>query len=323
MIKNGLIILTILIVFTACKSKQKIVVPKTEPQEVLEIRQNDSIEIFNKYEAKILQKVEDISSYQNPITTHFKKHISRRALKAVEFKEWRKNIYIEFTLDKYKRLTSIASNTSSAKLENQLKKAFKKLSFEALQIENFDPKYKYTLVIIQDLSGIPVVKCGVKAIGYIPPIYQECSKENNYQSLNKCNYMYITNFLYDHVDLSYVSSLDIDNNHQILPKFIIDKSGEVVAAKVESQNKEFLESYYKAIMKLPKAIAPAKLNGTNDYYGYNFPTSIKNIIRNNNDFKKFYYQRRFEATDIKEIMKEFVAIEYQKRLNKLIYKVGF
>ncbi|NIJ44345.1 hypothetical protein FHR24_000784 [Wenyingzhuangia heitensis] len=321
--KYGLLAFFCLIVFTACKSNQQASVPQNKTEITLPFQQNDSIEHYKKVEANLIQKVEAISSYQNPITTHFKKHISRSALKAVEFKEWRKNIYVEFTLDKYKRLTSIVTNTSSLKLDKQLKKTFKKLSFESLKIQNFDPKYKYSLVVIQNLNGIPVVKSNTRAIGYIPPIYELCSDEVNYHNLNKCNYMYITNYLYNHIDLSFVSSLDIDNNHEILPKFIIDKTGKVAAAMVESQNKDLLESFYKAIMSLPKASLPAKLNGKNDYYGYNFPTSIKNIIRNNNDFKKFYYQRRFDKATVEELMKEFVAIEYQKKQHKLIYKVGF
>lgn len=285
---------------------------------------NDSVAVFNKYKLIIANATENLTDDENIITTHFKRYITPTALKGITFNESKNNIYIEFTLNHKKEPINILTNSvDNKKLDKKLKRAFKKLDFEKIKLTNIDPLYKYTLIVIQLEGNSPIIKCNLTAIGYSPPIFDLCKNEYNYHSLNACNYLYISEYIYNHIDLSYTTSEDIDNFNKIYPKFIIDKEGKVIAAKISSENKELIESYYKAILRLPAATQPAKLNGKDFYYGYNFPTSIVNIIRNNDSFNKFYRYKKSSGKPIKEIMKDYIRFLEKKRRKKQIEKVGF
>jgi len=271
---------------------------------------NDSAQQFIDLQLEMIHKAEGISNYLNPITKHFSKYISQKDLDKIEFKESKKNVYLEFTLDNQRNTTSISSNANTSALDKHLKKAFKKLNRDLLKIDQFNSRYKYTLIIIQNIENTAVIKCSHKPIGYIPPVYNHCSDNMNNKDLHDCNYTHITTYINNNIDLSSVTALDIDNDNIILPKFIIDKEGKVIAAKVEAENKELVEAYYRVLLALPKADSPAKLNGINYYYGYNFPTSVEKIILYSSSYRKFFYRKRFEMTTHKELMKEFIEIEY-------------
>lgn len=307
MCKHSFTFLCILLIFSSCKSSRSIFsYKKVNSTAVNKLYTNDSIDKFNELQHKIIQKTESQTSFNNPITQHFKKFITKETLNEIRFKEWRQNIYIEFTVDKNRHVLYYKTNTSSKRLDLQIKIAFKSFEFELTKIQNFDPIYKYSIVIVQNINGTPTVKCNDRAIGYKPPVFANCTKIKDYHNLNKCNYLYITDYLYNHVDLSYTYEQDVDKNNQIHPKLIIDKEGKVAAAKVESENKQFLESYYKAIKSIPPAIHPAKFNNTVEYYGYNFPTSIINIIKNNNQFKEYTSNKITERVQSKNLMKNYI-----------------
>lgn len=313
---------TLLFISISCKSNKKIVQDSIE--EELPLLTNDSVFNFLEIDKKISRKVENKTSLSNPITEHFNKHISKSALKKVVFKEWRKKIYIEFSINKRKQITYIKTNTASKKLDKQLKKAFKKINFNLFDLPEYDPLYKFTLVVIQQNTiGEPIIKCSEKVIGYTPPVFEICSSEKNYHDLNNCNYIYITSYIYQHLDFSLATIKDIDFNHKIYPKFIINKKGKVVAAKIESQNKDLLEDYYKNIKSLPKAEKPAKIDGEPYYYGYNFPSSISNMVRNNEKFKKFFLYEKDNGQDIRQNVKKFIQMEIIRKEREKIYRVGF
>ena len=317
MVKQYLISMLGLVIFVSCKSSHKTMVfrnSSSSGNSLLFV--NDSVDKYNQLEKRMLQKAEsEPTSLDNPITLHFSKYITQNTLKAVKFSEWKTKIYIQFTIDKNKNINSFSTNTSNKPLNLQLKDAFKRFELNLINIKELDPICKYNLVIIQNIDGKAVIKCNNKAIGYKPPIFSECVNEINYDGLNRCNYNYITNYLYNHVDLSLVESDDISKNHQVYPKLIIDQKGKVVAAKVESENKEFLESYYKAIKSLPAAEKPAKLNGENEYYGYNFPTSISNIINNNDNFNTYIPSKDNEnRVDSKKEMKHYIKLIQKSKL---------
>lgn len=316
-------IFLILSLFIACKSKKQIVA--TVEKEALPLLTNDSIDKFIEIDKKIVNKVEGITSFSNPFTEHFRKNISSRALKKVQFKEWRSKIYIEFSITKRRQITYLNTNTASKKLDKQLKKAFKKLDFNLFKFpEEYDSRYKFTLVIIQeDFKGEPMIKCSEKVIGYIPPVFEICNKETSYQGLNNCNYIYITHYMYNKLNLALATTEDIENKHQILPKFIIDENGKVIAAKIESQNKKLLEDYFKNIKSLPKAESPAKINGEPYYFGYNFPTPIANIVRNNEGFKKYYTYQKDNGRSLLDNIKTYIKMEILKKERERIYRVGF
>ncbi len=318
MLKHCFTHLIILIIFTACKNNEQVIVFKNELQsDTATLYTNDSVQSFNRLKNRIIRKAESNSSLKNSMTLHFKKYISENIIKEVKFKDWRKNIYLEFTVDKNKHITYLSTNASNQRLDTQIKKAFKKLDAQLISLENFHTTSKYSIVIIQNINNKPVVKCNPKAIAYTPPIFSDCSKETTYAHLNKCNYLYLSDFLYNNVDLRLIEDIDIENNHQIYPKLIINKKGVVIAAKVESENKEFLESYYKAIKNIPRANKPAKFNGTNEYYGYNFPTSIINVIKNNNDFKQRYSHKVIDYVNAQKMMKHYV--HYLRQHNPISY----
>lgn len=174
---------------------------------------------------------------------------------------------------------------------------------------------------IQNINGNPTVKCSERAIGYVPPIFSACTNQKTYQNLNKCNYIYITDYLYNHVNLIYVHESDIDKNNQIYPQLIINKQGKVEAAKVESQNKKLLDSYYQAIKSIPKAKYPAKFNGVNEYYGYNFPTSIYNIIKNSNDFNTTTTDNSLDHVNMQRLVKNYIHHLHEKGNIACKYKV--
>jgi len=271
---------------------------------------NDSVQKFLDLQSEMIQQVEGISNYLNPITQHFSEYISKKDLEKIEFKESKKNIYLEFTLDDQKNITSIFTNATNSALDKHLKKGFKKLNRDLLKFDHFNSIYKYTLIIIKNIENTAVVKCSQKPISYTPPVYNHCSDKMNYKDLHDCNYTHITNFINNNIDLSTITASDIDNDNIILPKFIIDKEGKVIVAKVEAQNKELVEAYYRVLLTLPRADTPAKLNGVNYYYGYNFPTSVANIILHSSSYRKFFFRKRFEMTTHKALMKEFIEIEY-------------
>ncbi|MGY5351686.1 hypothetical protein ACXGQW_03835 [Wenyingzhuangia sp. IMCC45533] len=313
--KHCLTHIFIVAIFISCKTKQHVFVFPSETQNISSaLYVNNDVDKFNKLENRIVRKAESETSYNNPITLHFKKHISKRDLEQVEFSEWRKNVYLEFTVDNNHELLDLHTNSKSKKLDSKLKKVFEDFNLKLVTHNKFNPLYRYTVVIIQNINNKAVIKCNSKAIGYIPPIFSDCGKTNSYKALNRCNYLYITEYLYNHVDISLVDEMDIENNHQIYPKLIIDKKGNIVAAKVESQNKQFLESYYQAIMSMPKATQPAMFNEINEYYGYNLPTSITNIINNNSDFKAYYDNVTVDYVNAKKMMKHYVQ---QLHYNKL------
>ncbi|ANW95000.1 hypothetical protein AXE80_01250 [Wenyingzhuangia fucanilytica] len=315
----------LLLLCIACKSKKHIVdtVPIKE-HKIQPLLINDSIQKFIEIDKKIVDKVEGHTSYDNPFTKHFRKHISTRALKSVQFKEWRRKIYIEFSINEWKQITYIDTNTSSKKLDKQLKKAFKKLDFNLFEFPEYDSRYKYTLVVIQeDYKGEPIVKCSEKVIGYTPPVFEICKNETTYQGLNNCNYIYISNYMYNKIDLSLVTNDDIDYKHQVLPKFIIDKNGKVIAAKIESQNKELMEDYYKNLKTLPKAESPAKINGEPYYFGYTFPNTITNLVRNNEGFKKYFLYEKDNGKGLIENVKSYINLLILKKEQEKIYRVGF
>ncbi|MGY5354853.1 hypothetical protein [Wenyingzhuangia sp. IMCC45467] len=292
--------------------------------EELPLLTNDSIEKFLEIDKKIVDKVEDHTSFSNPFTEHFRKHISNRALKSVQFKEWRRQVYIEFSINNRKQITYIDTNTSSKKLDKQLKKAFHKLDFNLFEFPEYDSRYKYTLVVIQeDYKGEPIIKCSEKVIGYTPPVFEICNKETTYQGLNNCNYIYISNYMYNKLDLTLATKKDIDYKHRILPKFIIDEKGKVIAAKIESQNKELIENYYKTLKTLPKAESPAKINGEPYYFGYTFPSTIANLVRNNEGFKKYFLYEKDNGKTMSENIKNYIQMEILKKEREKIYRVGF
>lgn|GEM_PF-6187205 len=278
----------LLILFTSCSCK----VHKTGVGSVHTSDEtwytNKNSEQYNILQKKIITKSEALTSFDNKLTLHFKKFISSEALKEIEFKEWRQNIYIEFTVDKNKQILYYNTNTSSNTLDLQIKIAFKSYEFDLIRIQKFDPIYKYNIVVVQNINNKPVIKCNEKAIGYIPPVFKKCVGKKTYDNLNRCNYMYITDYLYNTVDLTSIRESEIDNKDEIYSKFIVDKEGVIISAKIESKNKYFLEAYHKALKSVPPAIKPAQFNNKDEYYGYNFPTSIFNIVSNNNDFKEFY-----------------------------------
>ena len=318
----NLFILLLLVV--SCKSKKQIINNSTiKKQETLPLLVNDSVQKFIEYDQKIVNKVEDHTSFSNPITDHFRKHVSKSALKSVQFKEWRSKIYIEFSLNSRKEITYIDTNTSSKKLDKQLKKAFKKLNFNLFEFPEYDSRYKYTLVVIQESNNEPIIKCSEKIIGYTPPVFEICSGETTYQGLNNCNYLYISNYMYNKLDLTLATNKDIDYNHNILPKFIIDTNGKVIAAKIESQNKELLENYYKVIKTLPKAESPAKINGEPYYFGYTFPSTITDLIRNNEGFRKYFLYEKDSGRTLLENIKNYIQILVLKKEQEKIYRVGF
>lgn len=296
------------VLFLSCKSTTNTLASKTkkDTKAYYPLHANDSVAKFENLKEKIIFKTESQTSFNNPVTQHFKKFISKDALKEVNFQEWRKNIYVEFTVDRNKQILHYSTNTSSKKLDLQIRIAFKSFEFEMMQIQNFDPIYKYSLVVVQNINNTPVVKCNSKAIGYAPPVFSACSDQNTYEGLNHCNYMYITDYLYNNIDLSTVNEVNLDNNMQIYPRFIVDKHGKVVAAKIESKNKELVESYYKAIKNIPDAVKPAKLNDMDEFYGYNFPTSITNVIKSNHRYKKYASQKHLANTTHTQLMKRYV-----------------
>ncbi len=316
MYKHWLVYIILLTLTIACKSHKPVFIfPDVEetPSDILYV--NDSVQKFHELESMIVTKAESETTYNNPITFYFKKHISKRALNEIEFKEWRQNIYLEFTVDTNHELLDVTTNSSSNKLDTQITKSFKKLYKKLSKQQEFNSKHKYTIVLIQNIDQKAVIKCNPKAIGYIPPIFKSCTHIQSYKALNKCNYLYLTDHLYNHVDLSLINDVDIENNHQIYPKLIVDKQGKVVAAKVESENKRFLESYYKAIMDIPNASQAAKFNEINEYYGYNFPTSITNIILNNEQFKTYYNHLKVDAINAKKMMKHYIAqLKYNQQI---------
>ncbi|GGF81532.1 hypothetical protein [Wenyingzhuangia marina] len=315
----------LLLLIVSCKSKKQAVNNSIAlEQEKLPLLINDSIQKFIEYDQKIVDKIEDHTSFENPITNHFRKHISNNALKSVQFKEWRSKIYIEFSLNSRKEITYIDTNTSSKKLDKQLKKAFKKLNFNFFKFPEYDSRYKYTLVVIQeDFKGEPIIKCSENVIGYTPPVFEICSGETTYQGLNNCNYLYISNYMYNKLDLSLAKDIDIDYSHRVLPKFIIDKNGKVVAAKIESQNKELIENYYKVIKTLPKAESPAKINGEPYYFGYTFPSTITDLVRNNEGFRKYFLYEKDNGRTLPENIKNYIQRLVIKKEHEKIYRVGF
>lgn len=327
MIKSCLKIIILATLFVSCIGKQKIASRETSSTQeealIFPIYTNDSIEAYNKYQDSIIKTTENFTSNSNYATNHFKKYISVIDLKEIAFKESRKNIYVKFSLNRDKEPINVATNAATEKLDKKIKSAFKKLDFENIQFKETNPLYKHTLIVIQQKDSTAIVKSNSMAIGYSPPIYSLCNDEYNYTNLNACNYLYISEYMYNHIDLSYTRPEDIEYFHKIQPKFIIDEQGKVIAAKITSQNKELIKEYYKALMQLPAAITPAKLNGDAFFYGYNFPTSIVNIIRNNNGFNKFYNYKKSSGKPIRELMKDYVRLLDRKRRKKEIEKVGF
>lgn len=320
--------------FVSCKGKQKIASDKvssnseipTNTKDTLSLPRftNDSVAKFEKYEALILNTNKNLTSSNNAVSAHFRKHLDKKYLENIAFNEAKKNIYIEFSLNRDKEPINVFTNaTANEKLDKKLKKAFKKLDFQQIEIKDHNPLYKYTLIVIQQENNQAVIKCNTVAIGYTPPVYNECKEEYNYYNLNACNYMYISEYIYNHIDLSYTTPEDIDNFNRIYPKFIIDRQGNVIAAKITSENKELIESYYKTILNLPTANNPAQFNGENFFFGYNFPTSIVNIIRNNDGFNKFYRYKKSSGKPIKELMKDYVRYLARERIRKEVEKVGF
>ncbi|MDO6737921.1 hypothetical protein [Wenyingzhuangia sp. 2_MG-2023] len=342
MIKSSFKIIILVLLIASCKGKQEMVAStqetttteETETSDYINdsiskavlsapVFTNDSIAKYYKYESLILKTNENFTSLSNNITAHFKKYITPKKLENIEFLDPKKNIYIEFTLNRNKEPINVMTNASDEKLDKKLKKTFAKLDFNNVTIVDFNPLCKYTLIVIQQQNKRPIVKCNVTAIGYAPPMYKKCEEEFNYYNLNACNYLFISEYLYNNVDLSLVTAQDIDDFHRIYPKFIVDKEGKVIAAKIESENKQLLESYYQTILDLPKADVPAKLNGENFYYGYNFPTSIVNLIRNNGGFNQFYRFKKHTGKPIKELMKDYIILLDKVKKDKQIRKVGF
>ena len=54
--KKKLLFLIVIITFASCKSKQKVTLPLSKTENILPILQNDSIEVFNKYEIFLREK---------------------------------------------------------------------------------------------------------------------------------------------------------------------------------------------------------------------------------------------------------------------------
>lgn len=269
---------------------------------------NDSIGKFYELEEKIINQAFSESTIDNPISQYFKKNISKRALSLIKFKNEKDNIFIEFTLDQNKKVNYIKTNSINKLVDLEIKQAFEKIKPLLLKNITLSPIYKYNLVIIQNTKeNIAVIKCNKKAISYIPPIYGDCVNATNYNQLRRCNYVFITDFLYNNVDLTLIKDEDIDQENMIIPTIIIDNKGNVIAAKVESNNKVFLEAYYNTIKNIPQAKEPAKFNYINKFYGYKFPAKINEIIINNNGFKSFSKQPKNLRINSKKVMKNYIA----------------
>lgn len=286
---------------------------------------HDSIEKYNKYESIILKNTEESTTLNNKITRHFRKYITGSLLKNLTLNTSNDNIFIDFNLNRNKEPVNVYTNATNKDLDQKLKEAFQEMDFNLVEIVEFNSRYQYTLVVIQNTNGKPSVRCNIVALGYTPPVFVSCDHEFNYFSINNCNYVYITEFLYNGLDLSLIKVEDIDYNHKVDLKFILDHTGKVIAAKVESQNKGLMYSCYNTIFKLPKAKVPAKLNGENFYYGYNFPTTIKNIMLNNRLFKSYYQYKKPSGIKLNQMMKEYlVVLDRAKRRNMTFkYKMGF
>jgi len=150
---------------------------------------------------------------------------------------------VEFTVDEKSDINYFKTNTTNKILDTDLRKAFLEFEEQLSSYQKLDPIHKYNLVIIQKINNQPVIKCNKKAIAYIPPVFGNCGVLNNYGDLNQCNYVFISNFICNHADLSQINIINIKERHKVYPTLIIDHNGKVVAAKVESKNKLFLESY--------------------------------------------------------------------------------
>ena len=275
---------------------------------------NDSVEKFYHYERKIINHAQSQCSFNNPITQHFREHISFKTLKSVHFQPWQTNIFVEFTVDKNSNVNYLSTNSTDKILDYEIKNAF--LSFETkfLKNENLDSSRLYHLVVIQNIHNYAVVKCTKSTISYSPPIYGECDYYHNYNNLNHCNHNFITNYLCNHVDLGLITKEDIDQNHSIYPTLIIDNHGGVIAAKVESKNKAFLEAYYHTILNLPKAKYPAEFNYANEFYGYKFPEKITEIIARNADYQSYVMRTKHLHHNEKQCMKSYIDLLRDRRL---------
>lgn len=289
------------------------------------IHHNDSvyIEQFLTHENVIFSTIDDFTTLNNKITIHFRKYISGKDLKSIEFNKERRNVHIDFQLNRNKEPIKITTNAPTVDLDEKIKKAFNELDFSLLKIVEFNSSTKYTLIVIQNYGNTPSVRCNTTAIGYTPPVYIECKEEFSYDGINKCNYLYLTEFLYNAIDLNFVKAEDLQNDHQMNLKFIVSPQGHVTSSIISSQNQRLLNSYQKAVNRLPKAKFPAKLNGENFYYCYIYPTSIKNIVRNNNHFKNYYNYKKHSGMSMDQIMMEYLIILDKARRKNLIYRDGF
>ncbi len=337
MFKTTLKITLILIALSSCKGKKKFLTAddylelgaqtyETDSlhDEKFPLYTHDSIETYNKYEAIILQNTKESTTLNNKITHHFREYVDKSLLEDAKLDTVNENIVIVFNLNRNKEPVNAYTNAPTRDLDKKLKKAFKEMDFNLIEVVEYDSRYQYTLVVIQNVKGKPSIRCNLVALGYTPPIYISCDHEFNYYNINYCNYQYITEYLYNTIDLSLIKVEDNDYNHVVNLKFILDHTGKVIAAKVQSQNKGLMHSSYNAIFKLPKAKIPAKLNGEYFYYGYNFPTTIKNIIRNNKLFKSYYQYKKPSGITLNQMMKEYLVIlDRAKRRNMTFkYKMG-
>ncbi|MGY6648795.1 hypothetical protein [Wenyingzhuangia sp. IMCC45574] len=331
MFKTILNIIIIIITLSSCRSKRDIAFNSSfsnTPSEKIKdsvlnskfpIYTNDSVEKYNTYESIIINNTEESTTLNNRITHHFRKYITPSTLKKIKFGKETKDIHITFNLNRNKEPVNVETNANIKELDSELKKGFEELDFSYVEIIEFDSHYKYTLIVIQKIEKKAEVRCNIVAVGYTPPIYIKCTHEFNYDNLNYCNYQYLTEYIYNHMDLNLVRVEDIDFNHRMDIKFIVDYTGKVVAVKIESQNKKLLESCYNAVIRLPKAKVPAQMNGENYYYGYDFPTTINHIIRNNKLFKSYYHFKKRSGIKLDQMMKEYLVILDRVKKRNMIF----
>lgn len=215
-------------------------------------------------------------SSDNIFTNHFKQFLSPRLIDSTDLSKRKKEIVLQFNLDKKNRIINLRTNSKNKELNNAIINAFKLFSIEELNLPEKTQLHNYSMQIICTENNKPLLKCSSKIVYSIPAVFSGCEKSiKSYASLNKCNNIKVKDFVVQNFDNNLAKRTGLSGVVSIYAMFIIDKdTGKFIDFKVKAPNEALNYEIKRVLFNFPEVINSGYLLGKPTNTKYSLPVKI-------------------------------------------------
>jgi len=215
-------------------------------------------------------------SLDNDLTLHFKNFLGPSLINSADLSKRKKEIVLQFNLDKKNRFINIRTNSKNNILNNAIINAFKLLSIDDLNLPEKSQLYNYTLQIICKENNKPLLKCSSIVVYSIPAVFNGCENSiKNYSALTKCNSIKVRDYFVSNFDVSLAKRSGLSGVISIYAKFTIDKdTRKFTNLKVKAPNDALIVETKRILYNFPNVIQPRYLFGAPVNSKYSLPLKV-------------------------------------------------